>query len=509
MYYHIRAPSVSGLFYFDSMKKIEVRTQCKKLLSDIYTPVGIYLRLRDRFRDTVLLESTDYHTAENSFSFLGINAIAGIEISDMRNIEFKLPGQPPERTAIGDLADTPRLLWEFMQRFEVVPVSERPARSAQGLFGYTTFDAVQFFDTIRLRDRTFPDRGYTDIPGGSNLQGSRAESAPIPLMRYRLYQYVIAVNHFRDELYICENRIAGLESELAVVESLIRSKDVPIYPFRFQGDETSNMTDDQYRRMVELGIKSCYRGDVFQIVLSRRFQQAFQGDEFNVYRALRNVNPSPYLFFFDYGDYKLMGSSPESQLILQNGEAIVHPIAGTFKRSGDDATDRQMADKLLKDAKENAEHVMLVDLARNDLSRCCDEVTVSQYRQVHYYSHVIHLVSEVRGKLRAGYNPFELLATTFPAGTLSGAPKFKAMELIDQYEPTARSYYGGCVGFIGFDGSCNHAIMIRSLLSRNNTLTYQAGAGIVAASQPENELQEVKNKLGALKSAINYANSSI
>jgi len=260
--------------------------------------------------------------------------------------------------------------------------------------------------------------------------------------------------------------------------------------------------------MVELGIKSCYRGDVFQIVLSRRFQQAFTGDEFNVYRALRNVNPSPYLFYFDYGDYKLMGSSPESQLILQNGEAVVHPIAGTFKRSGDDATDRQMADKLLKDAKENAEHVMLVDLARNDLSRCCDEVFVSQYRQVQYYSHVIHLVSEVRGKLRAGYNPFELLATTFPAGTLSGAPKFKAMELIDQYEPTARSYYGGCIGSIGFDGSCNHAIMIRSLLSRNNTLTYQAGAGIVAASQPESELQEVNNKLGALKSAINYANSS-
>ncbi len=466
------------------MKKIEIKTHCKKLLSDIYTPVGIYLRLRDRFRDTILLESTDFHAAENSYSFICINAIAGIEITDTKSIEFKLPGQVPERTAIGNLADTPRLLWEFMQRFDIAPSPEKPVRAVQGLFGYTTFDAVQFFDTIKLKDRGV---------------------GAIPLMRYRLYQYVIAINHFRDELYICENRIAGLESDLPAVESLIRSKDVPVYPFRTKGEETSNLTDEQYRHNVELGIKSCLRGDVFQIVLSRRFQQGFTGDEFNVYRALRNINPSPYLFFFDYGDYKLMGSSPESQLILQNGEAIVHPIAGTFLRSGDDATDRLMADKLLKDAKENAEHVMLVDLARNDLSRCCDDVKVTQYRQVQYYSHVIHLVSEVRGKLREGHNPFELLATTFPAGTLSGAPKFKAMELIDAYEPTARSYYGGCIGFVGFDGSCNQAIMIRSLLSRNNTLTYQAGAGIVAASQPESELQEVNNKLGALKSAIVHA----
>ncbi|HEY4206802.1 MAG TPA: anthranilate synthase component I family protein [Puia sp.] len=467
------------------MKKIEIKTHCRKLLSDIHTPVGIYLRLRDRFRDTILLESTDYHVAENSYSFICINAIGGIEISDVRNIEFKLPGLPPEKRPLDRLEDTPRVLWEFMQRFDSKPSPEKAVRAVQGLFGYTTFDAVQFFDTIKLRS-------------GQDRTG-------IPLMRYRLYQYVIAVNHFKDELYICENQIAGLESEIGAVESLIKSKDVPVYPFSVKGVETSNLKDEEYIEIVKRGIRSCHRGDVFQIVLSRRFQQGFAGDEFNVYRALRSINPSPYLFFFDYGDYKLMGSSPESQLILQNGEAIVHPIAGTFKRSGDDATDKMMADKLLKDAKENAEHVMLVDLARNDLSRNCDEVTVAQYRQVQYYSHVIHLVSEVRGKLRDGYNPFELLATTFPAGTLSGAPKFKAMELIDEYEPTARSYYGGCIGFMGFDGSCNHAIMIRSLLSRNNTLIYQAGAGVVAASQPESELQEVNNKLGALKKAILFA----
>jgi anthranilate synthase component 1 len=353
------------------------------------------------------------------------------------------------------------------------------------LYGYASFDAVQFFDTIKLKSGTQPPA--------------------IPLMRYRLYQYVIAINHYKDELYLCENTIPGLESDLQVVESLISSKDVPVYPFKTKGAETSNLTDQEYMDIVKKGIASCHRGDVFQIVLSRRFEQPFQGDEFNVYRALRSINPSPYLFFFDYGDYKLMGSSPESQIVIQNGQAIVHPIAGTFKRTGDDSIDQQAAERLLKDAKENAEHVMLVDLARNDLSRICDEVKVEQYREVQYYSHVIHLVSEVRGRVAPGSNPFELLAKTFPAGTLSGAPKFRAMELIDGYEPTARSYYGGAIGFMGFDGTCNHAIMIRTFLSRHNTLVYQAGAGVVAASNPESELQEVNNKLGALKKAIAFA----
>ena len=456
------------------------------MLADVFTPVSIYLRIRDRFRDTVLLESTDHHVAENSYSFIGINAIAGIEISSAKSIEFKLPAQKPERVAINDLSEVPAQLWSFMQNFNVHMPSAKEGKFAQGLFGYTAFDAVQFFDTISL------------------TKANSTEPA-IPLMRYRLYQYVIAFNHFKDELYICENLIPGIESDLAVVESLIKSKDVPVFPFKARGEETSNMTDEAYKEMVQKGIQRCLRGDVFQIVLSRRFQQSFTGDEFNVYRSLRSVNPSPYLFFFDYGDYKLMGSSPEAQLIIQNGKAVVHPIAGTFKRSGDDEIDQQMAEKLLKDAKENAEHVMLVDLARNDLSRACDEVVVTHYRQVQYYSHVIHLVSEVTGKVRKDQNPFELLAKTFPAGTLSGAPKFKAMEIIDDYEPTARSYYGGGIGFMGFDGSCNHAIMIRTFLSKNNTLVYQAGAGVVAASVPESELQEVNNKLNALKKAIEVA----
>ncbi len=472
------------------MKKIEIQTTFKKMLADVYTPVGIYLRLRDRFRDTILLESTDFHAGENSYSFIGINAVAGIEISNTAAIEFKLPGETAERIKLDKTADVPQLLWDFMQRFEVRKAAAKPVNVAQGLFGYATFDAVQFFDNLTLSPSP-KERGLNDIP----------------LMRYRLYQYVIAINHFKDELFICENHFNGIESEVDVIESLIKSKDVPGFPFKAVGKENPNITDAAYIEMVKKGVDSCHRGDVFQIVLSRRFEQQFTGDEFNVYRALRSINPSPYLFYFDYGDYKLMGSSPESQLIVDKGKAIVHPIAGTFKRTGDDEEDKALAIKLEHDEKENAEHVMLVDLARNDLSRMCSEVEVTQYKKINYYSHVIHLVSEVTGKVGPETNPFKLLATTFPAGTLSGAPKIRAMQLINEYETTARSYYGGAIGFIGFDGTVNHAIMIRTFLIRNNTLVYQAGAGVVAVSNPESELQEVNNKLNALKQAIVLAAS--
>ena len=453
------------------------------MLADVFTPVGIYLRLRDRFRDTILLESTDNHAAENSWSFIGVNAIAGVEITSGDSIDIKLPGQTARRIELGKGQQVVDVLKDFMQQFEVEDVKEKQARYAQGLFGYTTYDAIQFFETI---------------PAGH----FKNTADDIPLMRYRLYQYVICINHFKDELFICENHIDGVQSEADVLLSLIRGKDVPVYPFKAVGDESSNMTDEDYRQMVAQGVAHCHRGDVFQIVLSRRFSQKFTGDEFNVYRALRNINPSPYLFFFDYGDYKLMGSSPESQLIINNGKAIVHPIAGTVKRTGDEKLDAKETVRLQNDPKENAEHVMLVDLARNDLSRGCTNVRVSHFRDTHFYSHVIHLVSEVTGDVMPGTSGFDLFGKTFPAGTLSGAPKIRAMEIISDLEPTARSYYAGAVGFMGFDGSCNQAIIIRSFLSRGNTLVSQAGAGIVAASQPESELQEVNSKLGALKKAI-------
>ncbi len=449
----------------------------------MYTPVGIYLRMRDKFRDTILLESADAHAGENSRSIIGINAIAGIEMMNLQTAEYKYPGQKTEMITIEKKENVPTVLFQFLDSFYAEKPTINTAKIAQGLFGYASFDAVQFFDTIRFEN-------------GSEKQQT------IPLIRYRLYQYVIIIDHFKDEILLCENQIENIESELLKVENILQSKDVPMFPFTSVGNEVSKIDDEKYKKMVREGIDACKRGDVFQIVLSRSFSQKYIGDEFNVYRNLRSVNPGPYLFYFDYGDYKLMGSSPESQLIIEDGKAIIHPIAGTFKRSGDDEKDKQAAIALENDIKENAEHIMLVDLARNDLSRVCKNVEITSLKEVKFYSHVIHMVSKVQGKIIDAENPFKILAAVFPAGTLSGAPKYKAMQLINEIEKDERSFYGGCIGYIGFDKSCNMAIMIRTLLCKNNTLIYRAGAGVVAASNPQNELEEVNDKLGALKMAI-------
>lgn len=466
------------------MSKIIIQTTCKKIPADLYTPVGIYLRMRDKFRDTILLESTDSHAGENSRSVIAINAIGGIEITDFKNAEYKYPGQKPEQLTIRKEDHLTKILEGFIESFDAEKPEDKIALIAQGLFGYTTYDAVQFFEKIEFDS---VKQNETDL---------------IPLMRYRMYQYVIVIDHFKDEIFLCENHTTGIESTFADVESILKSKDVPAFPFTTNGSESADMEDEAYRGMVQKGIESCKRGDVFQIVLSRSFQQGYKGDEFNVYRSLRSINPGPYLFYFDYGDYKLMGSSPESQVVIENGKAIVHPIAGTFRRTGDDEADKKLAIKLENDEKENAEHIMLVDLARNDLSRVCNYVKVTEFKKVQYYSHVIHMVSEVQGTIATETNPFKIMASVFPAGTLSGAPKYKAMQLIDEIEKNTRSFYGGTIGYIGFDKSCNHAIMIRTFLCKNNTLTYRAGAGVVAASVPQNELEEVNHKLGALKKAI-------
>jgi anthranilate synthase component I len=472
------------------MNKINITTSCTKIPADLYTPVGIYLRMRDKFRDTILLESTDSHAGENSRSIIAINAIGGIEIMDLQKAEYKYPAQKTESLTISTKDNITNILENFIDSFNANVPTEKIATIAQGLFGYTTYDAVQFYENISFAS-------IKVSPLGGDLEG-----ASIPLMRYRLYQYVIIIDHFKDEIFLCENNINGIESRVEDVENILRSKDVPVFPFATKGNESQDMPDETYRKNVQKGIDACKRGDVFQIVLSRSFQQKYIGDEFNVYRSLRSINPGPYLFYFDYGDYKLMGSSPESQVVIMDGKATVHPIAGTFRRTGNDEADKQLAIDLENDAKENAEHIMLVDLARNDLSRVCNNVIVTKFKNINFYSHVIHMVSEVQGNVSEEKNPFKIMAAVFPAGTLSGAPKFKAMQLINSIEQNERSFYGGAIGYIGFDKSCNHAIMIRTFLCRNNTLTYRAGAGVVAASIPQSELEEVGHKLGALKKAI-------
>ncbi|WP_027376324.1 anthranilate synthase component I family protein [Kaistella palustris] len=469
---------------FDTVTPL--RTSIKTVMSDLFTPVGIYLRLRDQFRDTILLESAGNQNAGNNFSFIAVNAIAGIEVTDYTEAEIKFPLESPKKISIENEKLTD-LLQNFSKSFQCAEPTLEIGKMAQGFFGYTSYDAVPFFEDIKFKELSPENK--------------------IPLLRYRLYQYVIAINHHNDEMFLLENKINGLKSEMLTLENIIQQKNAPVFPFETVGDELSSLTDSEYTNLVELAKKHCFRGDVFQLVLSRRFEQKFKGDEFNVYRALRNINPSPYLFYFDYGDYKLMGSSPESQLIIKDRQAVIHPIAGTFKRTGNLEDDLKSAEALKKDAKENAEHTMLVDLARNDLSVLGKNTEVSKLKEIQFFSHVIHMVSEVTAEVLDDQNPYEMIATTFPQGTLSGAPKYKAMELIDSYEKTSRGFYGGCIGFVGFDGSCNLAIMIRTFLSKNNTLYSQAGAGIVAKSAAQNELQEVNHKLNALKTAVKKAES--
>lgn len=465
-------------------QNINIKTTSKKMLGDLQTPMNIYLKIRDQFRDTILLESSDAKNMDNNFSFIAINAIAGIEMKNLQEFEVKFPGENPQKYLLAD-HDVPELLNNFSKSFISNKTKDAIEETAQSLFGYTSFEAVQFFENLTFK--------------------AQSKEVEIPILRYRLYQYVIAINHYNDEMHIIENQIKGVKSELYSLESLIKNQNSVIYPFEKTADETSNITDEEYIELVKTAQKHCMRGDVFQLVLSRRFEQKFKGDEFNVYRALRNINPSPYLFFFDYGDYKLFGSSPESQLIIKDHKAIIHPIAGTFKRTGHFETDLQSVESLKNDPKENAEHTMLVDLARNDLGKLGKNITVTKLKEIQLFSHVIHMVSEVTADLHEDTNPFEMVATTFPQGTLSGAPKHKALQLINTYEKDSRGYYGGCIGMIGLNGSCNQAIMIRTFLSKNNTLYYQAGAGIVAKSNAESELQEVNNKLNALKKAVEKA----
>ncbi len=459
----------------------QLKTTYRKILADTITPVSIYLKLRDKFPNSLLLESSDYHASDNSFSYICCNPIASIKIeNDMVTQEF--PDGSVTSEKLTDERSVPEIIQQFSQQFETEDSDFKFIYN--GIFGYIAYDAVRYFENVSIT--------------------RKEKDLKIPDIYYAVYQNIIAINHFKNEAYLFDHSYNG-DSNLEQIEQLLKVKNFASYNFNRQDEPTSNLNDEQYKQMVQKAKEHCHRGDVFQLVLSRRFSQKFKGDEFNVYRALRNVNPSPYLFYFDYGDFKIFGSSPEAQLIVKDGQAEIHPIAGTFKRTGNDEKDAELAKELSADQKENSEHVMLVDLARNDLSRNGSDVKVENYREIQFFSHVIHLVSKVTGTKDQNVATPQIVADTFPAGTLSGAPKPMALKLIEEIENVNRSAYGGAIGFMDFKGNFNHAIVIRSFVSKNHELHYQAGAGIVSESKPENELQEVFNKLGALTKALEIA----
>lgn len=457
------------------------KTISKKVLGDLHTPVSIYLKVRDIYSESALLESSDFHGNENSLSYIALCPLASIGINN-GECTAQYPDGAKEVTSLTEQYNVAEAMNAFLSRFNIEGVDKKVC----GLFGYTAFDAVRYFEHIPVME-------------------AHHEENDAPDMLYVLYKYLLVFNHFKNELTLVELLRPGESSNLQEMESLIENRNYASYNFQVSGPETSPVTDEEYRASVREGIRHCMRGDVFQIVLSRRFEQPFQGDDFKVYRALRSINPSPYLFYFDFGGFRIFGSSPETHCKVTDSHASIDPIAGTAFRTGDVALDKQRTEALLADPKENAEHVMLVDLARNDLSRSANHVQVDFYKEVQYYSHVIHLVSRVSGEINPESNPIKTYIDTFPAGTLSGAPKVRAMQLITEIEKHNRGAYGGCIGFIGFDGDLNQAITIRTFVSRGNVLYYQAGAGIVARSNDERELQEVNNKLGALKKAIDLA----
>ena len=464
------------------MKTFEYTTNSRTILADLYTPVGVYMRLRDIYPQSALMESSDYHDANNSRSFIGINPIASVAIGH-GEATVSFPDGSTERHEVNKDYRSDKAIHALIDH---ISVTGEYADSC-GLYGYTSFNAVRYFENIAVKDET-------------------QEKNDAPDMLYILYKDIIIFDHFNNLLTIVSLASSDLsqngEAEIEAVIKAMNKTNVQAYDFHPVGDVTSTLTDEEHKENIRKGIKHCLRGDVFQIVLSRRFIQKFEGDDFKLYRALRSINPSPYLFYFDFGGFRIFGSSPETHCRIQGKKAYIDPIAGTTRRTGDADADRQGAEFLRNDPKENAEHVMLVDLARNDLSRNCHGVKVDFYKDLQYYSHVIHLVSRVSGELDNDADPIKAFIDTFPAGTLSGAPKVRAMQLISEYEPHNRGAYGGCIGYIGLNGSLNQAITIRTFVSRNNELWFQAGGGIVAKSNVEYELQEVNNKLGALRKAI-------
>lgn len=461
---------------------MKLNTHIKKIVADCHTPVSVYLALRDKYQKPLLLESSDYNSKEGHYSYICLDPFAEITIQDNSLIQHI--GGNILKEGITSKEDTLNKLEAFRKEFQF---DDQPYKFCYaGLFGYTSYDAIPYFEDIEFVSK---------------------KECNILVMYYAVYSLILVFDHNTDSLYIISHGTDpdSAEQRSHEVEQTILHPKQRSFPFEAIGETITGLTHEAYKEIVAKAKQHCQLGDVFQLVVSKRFTQKFIGDEFNVYRILRNLNPSPYLFYFDFGNYKFFGSSPEAQLVIESDQAEIHPIAGTYKRTGNDAEDAANAKQLLNDPKEQSEHMMLVDLARNDLSKYCKNLHIDFLKQTQFYSHVIHLVSKVKGTLKGSVRPFDVLTGTFPAGTLSGAPKYKAMQLINTYEPVAREFYGGCIGFISHTGQLNHAIMIRTFMSKDYTLYFQAGAGVVVSSDAAKENEEVHNKINVLLKAIQQA----
>jgi len=466
----------------------------KRLSADLLTPVSAFLALRTGSHHAFLLESVEGGENLARYSFLGKNPYRvirvhgrAVEVTERHNPSDKSPPQ-------GDIFV---VLQHYIQEYYEVRVHGLP-RLRCGAVGYMGYDNVRLIEHL-------PDMPEDDLH--------------VPDALWCFYDTMCAFDHVQHQIVLMasvfmtsdtsvEAQFLEAQARLAQLETELRTPIRAPAPITLNRDRlSSNFEREAFKSAIEEGKRLIYEGDIFQVVLSQRFSLPFSVDAFNLYRALRQINPSPYLFFLDFDEVTLIGSSPEVLVRVEEGRAQLLPIAGTRPRGRDAAEDLRLQEELLRDPKERAEHLMLVDLGRNDLGRICTmgSVTVDRYAYIERYSHVMHIVSTVSGEVDPAYAPLDVLRACFPAGTVSGAPKVRAMEIIDALEPTKRGIYAGAVGYIDFSGNMDTCIAIRTMVVRNNTVYIQAGAGIVADSDPEREFEETENKARALKQALRVA----
>lgn len=469
------------------------QTIIREISADLETPISVYMKLRGE-EASFLLESVEGGERIARYSFIGVQPKAQYILRDTE-IEIKDENGTRNRQYEGDPTF---FLQNEMSRFNFKSQPGVP-RFIGGLVGFLGFESVRFFEPVL---------------------GSKMKRAAIPDGIFLLADTVIAFDHARRSLSLIANVLDGdidsANRKLDEIESRIHAPLPPSQPREIKPSKTrSNMTQGRFEDMVRDAKEFIAAGDIFQVVLSQRFTRETSVEPFDVYRAVRRLNPSPYMFFFDFGMVDdeplfLVGSSPEMFVRLEGRTASLRPIAGTRPRGADSHADAALAAELLADPKERAEHVMLVDLGRNDLGRVCEygTVKVSDFFTIEKYSHVMHIVSHVEGKLKPELTAFDLVRASFPAGTVSGAPKVRALEIISELEPDARGAYAGMVGYFGFDGNMDTCLALRTMVARGNTFSVQAGAGIVADSEPTTEFQETVNKASAMLRAIDTAESN-